>query len=108
MRRGAHDILAKERLHEPGERYAYTLTRKGKDLWIVLTAMRLWADKWVFGEDDVPLLAQDAATGGTLSRLVAVDEHGKPIDPRNLTWIAGPGLRPAPPKDDPHGDGSLA
>ena len=53
-------VLEKERLPEPGERYAYRLTKKGRDLWLVLTAMRLWSDRWVFGNDAVPLVAREA------------------------------------------------
>ena len=49
-----HGVMTKERLDEPGQRYAYRLTRKGRDLWIPITALRLWGDKWVFGEAEVP------------------------------------------------------
>ena len=41
-------VLSKERLDEPGQRFEYKLTPKGRDLWILITAMRLWSDKWVF------------------------------------------------------------
>ena len=27
-------------------RYDYRLTEKGRDLWLVLTAMRQWGDRW--------------------------------------------------------------
>ena len=33
-------ILSKDRLDEPGVRFEYRLTDKGRDLWLVLTAMR--------------------------------------------------------------------
>lgn len=83
-------VLEKERLPEPGQRYAYTLTRKGRDLWLVLTAMRLWSDKWVFGEENVPLVARERGTGREVAALLAVDARGKPIDPSKLEWVAGP------------------
>ena len=85
-----HGIFEKTRLDEPGVRFEYTLTPKGRDLWIVLTAMRLWADKWVFGDGNEPLLARDAKTGGTVKRLLAVDENDRPVTPANLEWILGP------------------
>jgi DNA-binding HxlR family transcriptional regulator len=85
-------ILEKERLAEPGQRYAYNLSRKGRDLWLVLTAMRLWSDKWVFGEDGPPLVARERDTGREVAALVAVDRHGKPIEPSKLEWAPGPGL----------------
>jgi DNA-binding HxlR family transcriptional regulator len=88
-----HGILEKTRLDEPGVRFEYVLTPKGTDLWVVLTAMRLWADKWVFGEGNEPLLARDTKTGRTVKRLLAVDERNRPITPRHLEWVLGPGGR---------------
>jgi DNA-binding HxlR family transcriptional regulator len=85
-------ILERARLNEPGERYAYTLTPKGKGLWLVLTALRLWSDKWVFGEDRMPLVVRDGTTGKRVAKLVATDEDGQPVDARALRFEAGPGL----------------
>ena len=86
-----HEVLAKTALDEPGQRYEYTLTKKGRDLWLVLTAMRLWSDKWVFGKSQVPLKARERDTGREVAALLAVDREGEPIDPRKLEWVAGPG-----------------
>ena len=82
-----HGILERTRLDEPGVRFDYTLTAKGTDLWVVLTAMRLWADKWVFGEGNEPLIVRDAKTGRAVKRLLAVDEDNRPITPRHLEWV---------------------
>jgi DNA-binding HxlR family transcriptional regulator len=90
----SHGIFDKERLHEPGARYAYRLTRKGRDLWVLLTAMRLWADKWVHGEGGEPLLAQEVGSGRVVRKLVATDEHGERIDMRRVQWALGPGSAP--------------
>ena len=79
-------MMERERLNEPGERYAYRLTKMGRDLWVVLTALRLWSDKWIFGEGAEPLTARDRTTGRAMKRLIAVDEDGQPIDLRNLEW----------------------
>jgi DNA-binding HxlR family transcriptional regulator len=86
-----HEILEKAPLDEPGHRHAYTLTKKGRDLWLVLTAMRLWSDKWVFGKGRVPLKVRERDTGREVAALLAVDRHGDPIDPSQLEWAAGPG-----------------
>jgi DNA-binding HxlR family transcriptional regulator len=86
-----HGIFEKRPLDEGGRRHEYVLTRKGRDLWVVLTALRLWSDRWVFGQGHEPYLAVDGGTGRVLSGLVAVDENGEPIDPRNLRWETGPG-----------------
>jgi DNA-binding HxlR family transcriptional regulator len=87
-----HGVLERERLNEPGHRYDYKLTHKGRDLWLVLTAMRLWSDRWVFGDERVPLIAQERGTGRRVAALLAVDEQGVPIDPSKLEWIRGPGM----------------
>lgn len=89
-----HEVMVKERLSEPGQRYAYTLSKKGRDLWLVLTAMRLWSDKWVFGRDGVPLVARERDTGREVAALLAVDERGDVIEPSKLEWAAGRGVRP--------------
>ena len=86
-----HGILERERLNEPGNRFAYRLTEQGRDLWLLLTAMRLWSDRWVFGEDEVPLVVRERDTGRRVARLLAVDENGEPIDPSKLEWALGPG-----------------
>jgi hypothetical protein len=57
----------------------------------VLTALRLWSDKWVFGPSEVPWLVVDRDSGATLSALHAVDEHGSKLDPRRLHFRPGPG-----------------
>ncbi len=87
----AHGIFEKRSEDEGGHRPTYHLTAKGRDLWVVMTALRLWSDKWVFGPGNEPALAQDARTGATLRSLLAVDEHGRPVDPRRLRLVAGPG-----------------
>lgn len=86
-----HGVLERTRLNEPGVRYEYALTAKGRDLWVVLTALRLWSDKWVFGEGNEPVLARDATTGRSVKRLLAVDEDDQPVTPRNLEWVLGKG-----------------
>ena len=87
-----HGILERERLNEPGHRFAYELTQKGRDLWLVLTAMRLWSDRWVFGDGREPLIVRERETGRRVAGLLAVDERGEPLDPGRLEWVPGPGL----------------
>ena len=84
-------VMTKARLDEPGQRYAYELTRKGRDLWIPITALRLWGDKWVFGESKVPAKFKERSTGREVARLIAVDADGEPIDASDLEVAPGPG-----------------
>ena len=88
-----HHILEKARLPEPGERYAYTLTKKGRDLWLVLTAMRLWSDEWIFGESAAPMVARERGSGREVAALLAVDRLGEPVEPSKLEWAPGPARR---------------
>lgn len=98
-----HGVFAKQRLEEPGTRFAYELTAKGRDLWIVITALRLWSDKWIFGEERVPVKFRDRTTGRAVAGLVAVDADGVPVDASKLEWTRGPGWpkRATVPRDLP-------
>jgi DNA-binding HxlR family transcriptional regulator len=40
------DVLVRERYQEHPARYEYKLTERGRDLWLVLAAMREWGDRW--------------------------------------------------------------
>jgi DNA-binding HxlR family transcriptional regulator len=84
-------VLCKERLDEPGQRFEYKLTPKGRDLWILVTAMRLWGDKWIFGEANVPAMFRERGTGREVAGLVAVDPDGVPVKASELEWAPGPG-----------------
>jgi len=86
-----HGILVRQPDDESGRRHAYRLTEKGRDLWLVLTALRLWSDKWVFGPGHEPILVRDRETGAVVSGLRAVDAQGNPLDPRQLGVAPGPG-----------------
>jgi DNA-binding HxlR family transcriptional regulator len=87
----ANEIFSREPLDERGHRHAYQLTPKGRDLWIVMTALRLWSDKWIFGPGKEPLVVKDRDSGAVLSGLLAVDDERRPLDPRQLRFEAGPG-----------------
>jgi DNA-binding HxlR family transcriptional regulator len=88
-------VFSKERLDEPGQRFEYKLTQKGRDLWIILTAMRLWGDKWIFGEANVPAKFREDGTGREVAALIAVDADGVPLEASELRPVPGPGW----PKD---------
>lgn len=58
-------ILRKVDAGSQGKRFEYRLTDKGRDLFVALTALRQWADKWVFN-DAPPLQLIDRETGHTV------------------------------------------
>jgi DNA-binding HxlR family transcriptional regulator len=91
----ANDILSREPKSADGRGHEYRLTEKGRDLWSVLTALRLWGDKWVYGHGNEPLIVRDRDRGAVVRQLLPADADGRPLDPRRLVAVAGPGT-PAP------------
>jgi DNA-binding HxlR family transcriptional regulator len=86
-----HGVLQRVDAGVHGIRYEYELTAMGKDLITVLTALRQWGDRWVFGEGHEPLLVVDRRTGKPPPRLRMLDEHGEKIAARDLEVRPGPG-----------------
>ena len=89
------DGILEKRPKETAERgFEYRLTEKGRDLWGVLTALRLWGDRWVYGKGKEPLLVRERGGGRTLAQLIPADAAGKPIDRMRLVALPGPGTPP--------------
>lgn len=88
VRRG---VLARVNAGTHGTRYEYELTPMGKDLATVMTALRQWGDRWVFGEGREPLIVRDRRTGRPIPRVRIADEGGAPIPARDLEIVPGPG-----------------
>lgn len=41
-----HGVMTKALYQEKPPRFEYLLTERGRDLWVVIAAMRQWGDKW--------------------------------------------------------------
>ena len=89
-----HGIFERVDVGHDGERFEYRLTAKGEALLTVLTAMREWADKWVFGRGNEPLVVRDRRTGRRIAKLNVADADGAPLTARDLRFEAGPGASP--------------
>ncbi len=76
-----------------GERYEYRLTEKGDALLPVLTSLREWSDRWIFGEGHEPLVVHDRATDRRVPPLVVRDQDGRPLSRRDVRVRPGPGAR---------------
>lgn len=74
-----------------GERFEYRLTPKGDALLPVLTSLREWADDWVFGAGNEPLVMHDRSTDRRVPKLVVRDLDGRPLTRRDLQAHSGPG-----------------
>jgi len=89
------DGILEKRPKETAERgFEYRLSEKGRDLWGVLTALRLWGDRWVYGKGKEPLLVRERGGGRMLAQLVPADAAGKPLDRTRLVALPGPGTPP--------------
>lgn len=86
-----HGVLERIDAGVHGTRYEYALTPMGKDLATVMTALRQWADRWIYGEGNEPVLLVDRRTGETIPRLRINDASGAPIKSADLEMRPGPG-----------------
>jgi DNA-binding HxlR family transcriptional regulator len=90
-----HGVLERIDAGVHGPRYEYQLTAMGKDLIGVVTALRQWADRWVFGPGKEPVLVIDRRTGRPIPRLRLVGEDGSPLRAADIEVRPGPGASPA-------------
>jgi len=86
-----HGVLARVDAGVHGTRHEYELTPMGKDLITLMTALRQWGDRWVFGAGHEPVLVLDRRTGRPIPRLRLLDEQGEPLRAQDLDVVAGPG-----------------
>jgi DNA-binding HxlR family transcriptional regulator len=84
--------------HPP--RYEYRLTDKGRDLRLVITAMRQWGDKWA-APDGPPVEIVHTACDHVSQAVPTCSHCGDPLDARAVRAIPGPGSRDADPTAPP-------
>src|SRR5262245_37008592 len=58
-----HGVMERVDAGVHGTRFEYVLTAMGKDLATVMTALRQWGDRWIYGEGNEPLVVLDRRTG---------------------------------------------
>jgi hypothetical protein len=63
----------------------------GKDLATVMTALREWGDRWIYGEGCEPLLALARRSGRRIPHLRILDNEGRPLAGRDIALAPGPG-----------------
>ena len=91
-------------------RHDYRLTEKGRDLWLVLTAIREWGDRWE-AEEGPPLEIEHRGCGHLTTVVPTCSSCGEPVDVRSVPARPGPGSKnsPAealiPPPSSPWADG---
>jgi DNA-binding HxlR family transcriptional regulator len=76
-------------------RYDYRLTDKGRDLWLVLTAMREWGDRWE-SDEGPPVIIEHRSCGHETSVVPTCSSCGEVLDARSVRALPGPGSRTRP------------
>jgi DNA-binding HxlR family transcriptional regulator len=83
-------IVERVRYSERPERFEYRLTKKGRELGLVLLALMQWGDRHV--SDKPPRIARRRSDRSPVSvRLLAGD--GSPVPPGELELVPGPGAQ---------------
>ncbi|MCP4470264.1 MAG: helix-turn-helix transcriptional regulator [Gammaproteobacteria bacterium] len=90
----ANQILDRVPVKEGAKRHEYILTRKGKDMMPLLVALTQWGDKWVFGENNEPVIFLDRERGQPISPVQVYSARGEVLRPRDIMISAGPGATP--------------
>ena len=71
-------VLNRVETDDTGRRPEYRLTEKGRDLFVALTALRQWGDKWIL-TDRPPLALRDRRSGRPVRPVQVLDADGEPL-----------------------------
>lgn len=73
-------------------RHEYRVTEKGRDLWLVLAAMRQWGDKWEpLDAGRASYLVHRRGCGQEMTVVPTCSECGAVVDRDDLRLLPGPG-----------------
>ncbi len=86
-------VLERIPYREPGQRtrHEYQLTRKGRELLPVITALRTWGDTWAADDAGPSILATHRDCGHQV-RTTLRCAAGHDVDDADIDIIGGPGL----------------
>ncbi len=87
----ANKILDRVPVKEGAKRHEYRLTTKGRDMMPLLIALTQWGDRWVYGENNEPLIFLDREHGEPIAPVEVYSARGKALRPRDVRVRAGPG-----------------
>ncbi|WP_432187932.1 winged helix-turn-helix transcriptional regulator [Streptomyces sp. Tue6028] len=92
LRRLVAEGLMEMRLYDSEPpRYDYVLTEKGRDFFPVLAAMTRWGDRWLAGEEGVPVTLHHDSCGHDAEARVVCSACGEPMGSENTSVRMGPG-----------------
>lgn len=91
-----HDVMKKVPYQDNPVRYDYKLTAKGRDLWLVVAALREWGDRWE-APDGPPVQMVHVPCGHVTHIVPTCSECGEVLSPFDLRATRGPGAGTATP-----------
>ncbi|HUD69533.1 MAG TPA: helix-turn-helix domain-containing protein [Acidimicrobiales bacterium] len=84
------DVLVKVPYSTKPPRSEYRLTRRGRDLWPVLNAMRQWGDQYA-APNGPPIQVVHTACGSAAPTNVVCSSCGKGVTAKDVAVVPGPG-----------------
>ncbi len=81
----------------PERRSGYRLTEKGRTLFPVALMILRWQQLWATGERDFRISLIHRTCGSAMTPVASCDHCADAIDPRHVSWQAGPGISQVTP-----------
>lgn len=83
-------VVERRKYQDNPERFDYHLTDKGRDLWVVVTAMREWGDRWS-APAGPPVEVVHRTCGNVTTIVPTCSACGEVLERRDLQLVPGPG-----------------
>jgi DNA-binding HxlR family transcriptional regulator len=93
-----HGVLRKVPYRDRPRRFEYRLTEKGRDLWLVVVALRQWGDRWE-AEYGPPVVIEHVACRHRTTAVPTCSSCGAHLEARSLRVRPGPGAERRPPAE---------
>ncbi|WP_116050906.1 winged helix-turn-helix transcriptional regulator [Amycolatopsis palatopharyngis] len=87
-------LMVKQAYQSEPERFDYVLTEKGRDFFGVLVTMSRWGDRWLSGEEGVPVVLHHDRCGHDTSPEIVCSMCRQPLRPEETSKRMGPGYSP--------------
>ena len=87
----AHGIFNLSPASDGSAYQEYTLTDKGRSLFLVLVALRQWGESWLFEKGELDLLLVDRKTGQPIKPLELRSQSGRTLGPADLRTVCTSG-----------------
>jgi streptomycin 3"-adenylyltransferase len=84
----AHGIIERRTSSDGGARCEYHLTDRGRELRVILLAIRQWGEDHLFAEGEPMMMAHDQANR-PIARLRMMDQDGRPLRPDEVIRMRG-------------------